>query len=171
MTMQTRPGFARLLPLVALTGSAAGILALFASAGPPARSAPARTSARPGASRPGVDFNIVDHYARVWQLAEIPAHRVRGLILPNAAWQGADLHRATLLECDFTGADLRRANLRGTRLVDCRLEGADLRGADLTGAVFSGATFGTTFDNRTLWPKGFNPEGEGARWVHFSHDP
>src|SRR5436309_513797 len=103
--MRTRPGFARLLPLMALTGSAAGTVALLASARPvQAPTGPYRGSRAGGVREAEMGYDIVDWYGRIWQLGESPGQRVRGLILPNAEWHGADLHTATLIDCDFRGA-------------------------------------------------------------------
>jgi hypothetical protein len=161
--MRTRSGFARLLPLMAFAGVAAGTIALLTSARPTKRRSPAGPSAAARAGEPGVGYNIVDYYGRIWQLHEIPGHKVRWLILPNAQWHGVDLHGATLIDCDFKGADLRGADLRDARLADCELERADLSGADLTGSDLSG----TTFDDRTRWPEGFDPAGRGAQIAYW----
>jgi uncharacterized protein YjbI with pentapeptide repeats len=72
----------------------------------------------------------------------------------------ADLRSASLLGTDFKGAKLRYANLQGTGLepADEDLGANNFLGADLTGAVLSGAVY----ENSTRWPKGFDPQRQGA---------
>jgi hypothetical protein len=148
---------------MALTGLTASTIALLTSARPTKRQSPVGTSAAVRAGKPEVGYNIVDYYGRIWQIHEIPGHKVRWLCLPNAQWHGVDLHRATLVDCDFKGADLRGANLREARLADCELERADLSRADLSGSDLSG----TTFDDRTRWPERFDPAAHGARFAYW----
>jgi hypothetical protein len=159
--MRSRSGFARLLPLMALTGMAAGTLALLACDRPrpapmlvitekPIPIQPIPTGQHDGcwdAPARLLSHGIVDAEGRFWDVAEIPAHTVRGVDVGNAEWAGVDLHGASLLACDFRGCDLRGANLRDVRLRDCGFAGADLTDADLTGA---------TFDRGTRWPAGFD---------------
>ena len=56
------------------------------------------------------------------------------------------------------GADLRRADLTRAYLRATDLSGADLIGANLEEAFLAGATA----DERTVWPKGFDPEAAGV---------
>ena len=73
---------------------------------------------------------------------------LRGASLFDAKLEGADLRRM-----DLYGADLFRANLRGADL-----RGSDLRGADLRESCLDGAKLtGIRHDERTHWPKGFDP--------------
>src|SRR5690349_15630399 len=102
--MQRRPGFARLLPFLALTGLAAGTLALLASARPV--QAPTPMMPRDGCRDDCFDLpapvpahGIVDAEGRAWELADIPHHVLIGLDLRNAEWFGADLHGAFLVAC------------------------------------------------------------------------
>jgi hypothetical protein len=166
--MQPRPGFAWLLPLMALTGPAAGTLALLACDRPrpapmlvitekPIPIQPIPTGQQGGcwvAHAWLLSHGIVDAEARFWDVADIPAHTVRGLNVRNVEWAYVDLHGASLLACDFRGCDLRGANLRDVRLWDCGFAGADLTDTDLTGA---------TFDRGTRWPAGFDAQAHGAR--------
>jgi hypothetical protein len=163
--MRPRPGFARLLPLMALTGVAAGTLALLASARP--AQAPEREPAVgiyspllsiddrgcSDVAAPVPSHGIIDAGARRWELTDIPGHTVGGLFLQNAEWFAVDLHSASLFACDFQGADLRNADLRGVELLACDFTGADLTDTDLSGA---------TYDTFTRWPAGFDPQAHGA---------
>lgn len=56
-------------------------------------------------------------------------------------------HEANLRDIDLSRADLNRANLRGANLCKADLSMADLRWA--------------TYDNKTEFPAGFDPEREG----------
>ena len=81
-------------------------------------------------------------------LLRVEADTLRGARLGDAVLWSADLRGA-----DLTGADLRGANLQG----------ADLRSAVLSGADFTDArVHGATYDEKTLWPDGFDPEAAGA---------
>ena len=51
------------------------------------------------------------------------------------------------------GASLRRSELRSVRLQNANLKGADLTGAHLSDARLAGAIY----DQRTRWPRGFDP--------------
>ncbi|UCC52976.1 MAG: pentapeptide repeat-containing protein, partial [Anaerolineaceae bacterium] len=76
---------------------------------------------------------------------------------------GADLRWANLKLADLSKANLSEANLSGANLEKADLSGADLRGTvifevnlswtDITGAIY---------DERTTWPKEFNPKTAGA---------
>src|SRR2546423_968286 len=56
---------------------------------------------------------------------------------------------------NMEGADLRGADLRGKNLARARLMGANLSGADLASANLRRARY----DDSTLWPAGFKPQG------------
>ncbi len=107
------------------------------------------------------------------ELDDLTAAYVRGVQLRGAILSGmdlfsanlvaadlrsADLAEANLSNADLGGADLTGANLRGADLSDANLGSADLRGAYLAGADLSG----TTYDDFTLWPDGFDPQAAGA---------
>jgi hypothetical protein len=169
--MQTRPGFARLLPLMALTGLAAGTVALLASArpmqAPPRRHSPIVHAVFASHYDGGCSdvtapcpSSVVDYYGKRWELADMPGRLLVCLDLRGAEWFGVDLHRARFVGCDFRGADLRSADFRRARMWRC-----DLRGADLTGAKFSRACLiAATYDTFTRWPTRFNPQAHGA-WL------
>lgn len=89
-----------------------------------------------------------------------------GARLPFADLQGADLSGARLRYANLRGADLRDALLRGADLTVAYLGHADLTGADLRAANLDGAVFmGAVYDDRTLWPGGFDAGACGARRV------
>jgi hypothetical protein len=67
-----------------------------------------------------------------------PSPRFRGANLV-----GADLSQANLLLADLRGASLQEADLRGANVVGARMQDA-------------------TYDSRTRFPKGLDPEAEGA---------
>src|SRR5262245_38902748 len=133
--MQPRPGFARLLPLLVLTGLAAGSITLLAS--PTPRRAPAYTcilhasaSLTPAVARkfeaacsgdfyPVPAHRIHDATGRLWELEEIPGQEVRGLELSGAEWGGVSLHGATFTACNFRDCDLEGADLSGVTLWEC----------------------------------------------------
>lgn len=81
---------------------------------------------------------------------------------------GIDLSRSNLAGANLQGADLRRAdlngaNFQGANLKDCFLFRADLRGCHLTGADLTDAKVKLArYDDRTLWPEGFNHKSSGA---------
>ena len=98
--------------------------------------------------------------------------------LKRANLAGGNLKRAILDRADFRGANLRNASFRNASmeaviLSGANLEGALLRGAKLYRAVLSGAILknanlisadledadfsGAIYNNRTQWPKGFQP--------------
>jgi hypothetical protein len=124
--MKSRPGFARLLPLIALTGPAAGTLALLAcerpEPWPPAPRPPSLTQCLAtvpvdgGCSEvpaPVPSRRIVNAGGQLWELADIPRHEVKGLKLAHAEWSGMILRGMTFTACDFRGCDLRAADLSG----------------------------------------------------------
>jgi uncharacterized low-complexity proteins-like len=83
--------------------------------------------------------------------------------LPFAHLEGADLEEAHL-----EGAVLDEAHLEGAHLKGTHLEGADLREANLEGVYFDYDALrdkklldGALYDEKTIFPKGFNPEEYG----------
>jgi len=105
------------------------------------------------------------------RIASLARRDLRDLICQRANLAGAWLQLARLDHAFLKETDLRQAHLEGAHLADARLndahlEGADLRdadlrGADLTGACLDGADLaGVQFDERTTWPKGFDPDAE-----------
>lgn len=153
--MRIRSGFARLMPLLALTGLAAGTIALLASAQPvqaPARAArPTRIIGRYGGGCCDAGdlsrLYAVQSDGIVERLTfAVPRCKLCGLHLGHTEWRGADLHGATFTDCHFDKCDLSGADLRGVTFEICDLRGAKLDGANLTGAV--------TY--LTQWPPGLS---------------
>jgi hypothetical protein len=155
---------------MALTGLAAGTVALLASARtvdmPPAAVVAPPTRLHSELVRVRWDDRCVEPpepvpasslSGRDWResyLDEIPGQTLRDLDARRAAWAGADLHGAFFIRCNFRGANLQGANMRGVSFWICDFAGADLADADLTGAAFDAAT---------RWPVGFDPQTHGAR--------
>jgi Pentapeptide repeats (8 copies) len=88
---------------------------------------------------------------------------------------GVNLGWSTLIDANFSNADLYGANLSGASLKYANLSGntnlaftdlsrADLTGADLRGANLEGANLqgtilnNTVYDEKTRFPKGFDPD-------------
>lgn len=108
---------------------------------------------------------------------------LRGATLTLAKLQGTQMLNSDLTRAHFGNADLRGANLENAILEDAFLVNSDCRaaifvGANLNGASFEGAhledadltrallddtiLLGATYNNRTKWPDGFDPEAFGA---------
>ncbi len=105
--------------------------------------------------------------------------------LQGADLFGVDLSGLDLAEANLRDADLREAILDGTVLVGTDLTGAYLASARLEGADMSNAVLrredhenpylartplprfleSATYDDRTRWPRGFDPDAHGARSV------
>jgi uncharacterized protein YjbI with pentapeptide repeats len=93
--------------------------------------------------------------------------------LRGAQLYWAMLQEADLSGCNLEGADLRGANLRDALLVGANLRNADLgkdnlggatslQGANLVDSVLNGAKLsGATYDERTVFPRGFSPRAAG----------
>ena len=71
---------------------------------------------------------------------------------------GKDLRGANLSGANLSGADLSNASLGDANLTGAKLFGANLTGADLTAAKLAG----TTYNDATVWPQGFDPKAAGA---------
>jgi Pentapeptide repeats (8 copies) len=146
--MRTRPGFARLLPLMALAGLAAGTLALLSSARPvqvPAPEllravGPGRYFTRAGCMQglPVPRSGFCDAHGRRWTLEDLrPGALLVGADLRGIQWSGADLHGVRFKWCDLRGARLEGCDLVGVEMSDCRLDGADLARANLSRSKLS----------------------------------
>ena len=91
----------------------------------------------------------------------------------NADLYGAYLCDSDLSRCVLRGADLRNSFIHNVKFCDSDLRGARLsldemggalvlHSADFTGANLEGADFtGALYDERTIFPKGFDPEEHG----------
>jgi hypothetical protein len=138
--MHTRPGFARLRPLLAIAALAASTAALLACERPQPRPPQpiARMVAVPydgGCSEvpgPVPAHGILDADGRRWELADMPGHVLAGLDLRGAEWSRVTLHDADLSGCDFRGADLRGADFTKATVWECDFTGADVRHAGWT---------------------------------------
>lgn len=83
-----------------------------------------------------------------------------GIDLSWMSLDGIDLSGADLSQAHLNGASLRDAKLIGTNLSGASLREACLFGADLTDAKLFGASLrNSEYDNRTKWPKNFDPYG------------
>jgi uncharacterized protein YjbI with pentapeptide repeats len=99
----------------------------------------------------------------------------------SANLQGARCGIGKFSGSDFTAAVMKNAHLRVCTFVSCNFQEADLTGADfgyadVRAADFSTATLQdvnweqTKYDQRTLWPKGFQPPA-GLLWKGKGPDP
>ena len=67
--------------------------------------------------------------------------------------------RGTVVTGTFRANPAASAHSRAAHLQGADLQGADIRGADLREACLDGANLtGVKFDQRTKWPKGFDPD-------------
>ncbi len=88
---------------------------------------------------------------------------LKGMDLSGAKLRGANLKFADLAGADLTDADLAIADLTSADLTNTDLTYANLIGADLSDANWKGAIFNhAIYSEDTKFPKGFNPEAEGA---------
>jgi uncharacterized protein YjbI with pentapeptide repeats len=98
------------------------------------------------------------------QLGSAPLHSadLRGAVLDDlSCWsQGppfTDLGEALLQGVSLKGARLYGTDLHGAHLEEAKLAGADLSSVDLTDVYLDGATY----DARTRFPDGFDPDTHG----------
>jgi len=88
--------------------------------------------------------------------------------LSGANLTGANLSKANLFEASLIGAFLTEANLSRANLSRVKLNGASLSDADLSFANLSDADLNRTFlggvryNDFTVWPANFVPDGAGA---------
>ena len=88
--------------------------------------------------------------------------------------ENMDLRAASLRGANLRGADLRNADLSSAILISASLRGANLSGANLSYAFLSDANLsdagdlsGAKYNEKTDFPKGFNPEAEGMVKVEY----
>ncbi len=80
----------------------------------------------------------------------------------------AHLRESILVRARLNGASLDNANLIFADLSSTDVWGADFKGANLIGAIckfdrYDKAEFeGAIYDDRTVWPEGFDPVAKGA---------
>ena len=179
--MKTRGGFARLLPLLALTGLVAGAIALVVSDRPMPAPGVCRDCGCSQSPAPDLDIGGIvakDDHVRAWNHAHMPLRTVVGLWFGGASCAGLDLHGQVMFDCEFGQAKLRCARLSGAGFVNCNFQGASLTCADLRNSFFNSCHFegadlsavavdGATFDYGTRWPAGFDPTAHGARLVEW----
>lgn len=97
------------------------------------------------------------------------------LDLTGASLRYADLRGALLTGTALAGAYLNHADLRDTTrtedtdLTDATMHFAYLEGANLEvarlGSTYGGSLTNATYDDETRWPRGFDPQAQGARRV------
>jgi uncharacterized protein YjbI with pentapeptide repeats len=159
--MRIRPGFARLLPLIAIAALAGGTVALLACERPNLRPPQPITGvvAAPydGGCSDVPAHRFVDRAGHQWELADLRGREIKGMTIVGLGWFGAVLRGETFTACDFCNADLRDADLSNSCLWGCDFTGADLTDADLSGV---------TYDIFIRWPAGFEPQMHGARLDH-----
>ena len=78
--------------------------------------------------------------------------------LERANLEGANLKDANLEDSDLEGANLRWANLKEACLKHANLQGTNLKDVDLCSANLEYALY----DDKTIWPHGFDPVEAGA---------
>ena len=81
-------------------------------------------------------------------------------VLRHADLNGAKMNRVILKGADLSGSSLDESNLEKANLSDAHLFGTNIN-TDLTSVKLTGALYNT----RTKWPKGFDPQREGARLI------
>lgn len=111
-----------------------------------------------GADLVSADFRGISMRGATFDEANLIAVNFNDTALTEASFVNATLERGRFLRADlreatFTGADLSLADF-----TDARLQGADFTEADLFGITLEGALY----DDTTLWPPGFDPQGAGA---------
>ena len=95
--------------------------------------------------------------------ADFSGSVISGGNLQGSELRGANFEKADLTNVSFYESDLRAANLQGANLKGFRAPKARLEGTDFTGAVFAEPDLTrATFDDKTKWPQGFDPEKHGA---------
>lgn len=152
-----------------------------------------------GANLAGSNLTAADMSDAVMTKANLREANLSRARMGGADLSGADLRRANMESIGIQGANLSQANLedldlKGASLQNCTFRGANLRGvsgirdftradfrdADLRGAYLLGAVdyggntakfTGAKYDARTRWPKGFDVEGSGAKFVETATEP
>ena len=85
----------------------------------------------------------------------------------DGSFQGSDLRGASfvnaiLADVSFYAADLRATNFSGADLSGARFRQARLESADFSRAILNKTDLRATYDEHTIWPEGFDPNGSGA---------
>ena len=106
----------------------------------------------------GMELHYRDLNGADFSGSVISGGNLQGSELRGANFEKADLSEIKFPFSDLRGANLREANLKGLYAPQARFEGTDLSGAILDKPKLERATF----DDKTKWPQGFDPEKHGA---------
>jgi len=114
-------------------------------------------------------FLVAAHLSRANLLkADLREARMIGARLAGANLKEADLTNAHLEWAFMSTTNLLGACLKGAQLMGSELRGANLAHTDLSGANLQDTSLtwsrlrGATYDEKTLWPEGFDPISAGA---------
>lgn len=121
-----------------------------------------------GANLYGADLQGANLLGAYLQKANLKGANLRSAHLYMALIAGANLEEADLMNADLGGANLQGANLQGANLRNAILQGANLQGTNLYKVLVSnesirnGSLRGAQFNERTIWPDGFDALAAGA---------
>ena len=121
-----------------------------------------------GANLYGADLQGANLLGAYLQKANLKGANLRSAHLYMALIAGANLEEADLMNADLGGANLQGANLQGANLRNAILQGANLQGTNLYKVLISnesirnGSLRGAQFNERTIWPDGFDALAAGA---------
>jgi len=88
---------------------------------------------------------------------------LRGAVLEFVQAVDAVFDNADLTDSQLSNAFLMMTSFVGANLTRAKLESAHLQGANFEGANFEGASLrGASYDAKTRWPEGFDPDAAGA---------
>jgi len=81
----------------------------------------------------------------------------------HAKMVGVDMSGAVVVGASFTKANLTMSSLKGADVGGACFKGTDLSGANVDVKRIGEADFsGAIYDERTIWPIGFDPQSHGA---------
>jgi uncharacterized protein YjbI with pentapeptide repeats len=84
----------------------------------------------------------------------------------EANMQYANFQNSVAYSCDFSKADLRFANFQGSTINGAKFKEAMLQGAIMECLGVEEAIWdGALYDEKTVWPDGFDPEAHGCKSV------
>jgi uncharacterized protein YjbI with pentapeptide repeats len=106
----------------------------------------------------GMELHYRDLNGADFSGSVISGGNLQGSKLRGANFEKADLSNILFPMSDLRGANLRGANLKGLYAPQARFEGSDLSESVLDKPNLLRATF----DDKTKWPQGFDPEKHGA---------
>jgi uncharacterized protein YjbI with pentapeptide repeats len=136
----------------------------------------------------GANFRNANFHRIIFDEMNLRDADLSGAILRNAGFVGAEISGAKMQDASLMNAYFMGAKMLGAKLNNAILVGADFTGADLTGATCFNANarfscfhrakivgadmrvenaeqaqwVDATYDAKTLWPMGFDPEKYGA---------